>query len=208
MENATPQIKFQWWWVAVGAIVVLLLFVVSGYNALVTSRAELQKVRGDLQSVYQRRADLVPNLVSTVKGAVQAEESILTGVTEARSRATSININAADVTPEQMQKFYDAQTQLGGSLSRLLAVAESYPQLRSIQGFTDLQSQLEGTENRIAVARRDYNNAVKDYNVRVQTFPGALTAAMFGFKAEPYFEASPGSQSAPTVDFSSSSQSR
>ncbi|TAE22977.1 MAG: LemA family protein [Cytophagales bacterium] len=189
---------------AIIVIVVLALlgmYGCSSYNGLVGKDANVQEKWAQVQTQYQRRADLIPNLVRTVQGAANFEKSTLQAVIQARANATGINLNADQLTPENIQKFQAAQDQLSGSLSRLLAVAESYPQLRATQNFSDLQSQLEGTESRIAVSRNDFNSAVKEYNVSVRTFPANIFAGIFGFSVKGFFEASQAAQSAPTVDF-------
>jgi LemA protein len=174
-----------------------------GLNSVPTSEEQVNAAWGNLQSEYQRRADLVPNLVATVKANAQQEKSVLTEVTEARARATSINLSADDLSdPAKVKAFADAQNQLGGSLGRLLATFEAYPDLKSNQNFLALQSQLEGTENSILVARRDYNDAVRSYNTRIRTFPDAIGAKIFyGAKPKVPFEAAAGAQAAPKVDF-------
>jgi len=194
-----------------GAILILLvLFLVGaagfagcrGYNTLVTEDERVNQAWGDLQSQYQRRADLVPNLVSTVRGAADFEQQTLNDVVEARARATAINVTGSDLDdPETMERFFAAQQQLGGALGRLLAVTENYPQLRATEAFRDLQAQLEGTENRIAVARRDYNGAATQYNRKVRSFPTSLYAGAFGFERRATFEADAGAERAPTVQF-------
>ena len=182
-------------------IVVLIAIVLGGtYNSLVASRETVNKATGDLQSAYQRRSDLIPNLVNVVKGSADFEQDTLTQVVEARSKATGVQL-PDNATPEQMQAFQDAQGELSGALSRLLVTVEAYPNIKSTEAFRDLQVQLEGTENRINVARNDFNNVVRPYNQKVQTFPTNLVAGMFGFKTTPYFEAKEGAQDAPTVDF-------
>ncbi len=182
-------------------IVVLIAIVLGGtYNGLVASRETVNKATGDLQSAYQRRSDLIPNLVNVVKGSADFEQDTLTQVVEARSKATGVQL-PDNATPEQMQAFQDAQGELSGALSRLLVTVEAYPNIKSTEAFRDLQVQLEGTENRINVARNDFNNVVRPYNQKVQTFPTNLVAGMFGFKTTPYFEAKEGAQHAPTVDF-------
>jgi len=155
----------------------------------------------NVQSDYQRRADLIPNLVSTVKGAANFEQTTLTQVIEARAKATSVNINADNLTPEKVQQFQQAQGQLSSSLSKLLVVAEQYPQLQATQNFRDLQTQLEGTENRIKVSRNDFNTAVQDYNATARRFPNNIFAGMFGFKVKQGFTADAGSEKAPKVQF-------
>lgn len=174
------------------------------YNSLVTEDEQVEASWADVQSQYQRRADLVPNLVNTVRGAADFERETLESVTEARARATSINLSVDDLSdPAAMQQFQEAQSQLSGALSRLLAVSENYPQLRATDAFRDLQVQLEGTENRIATARRDYNRSVQSYNSAVRSFPTNILAGMTGFERRIPFEADEGAQQAPTVDFGS-----
>ncbi|MFL6754429.1 MAG: LemA family protein [Sphingomicrobium sp.] len=174
-----------------------------GINSVPTAEEQVNASWGNLQSEYQRRADLVPNLVNTVKGYAQQEKSVLTEVTEARAKATSIQLKADDLSdPAKVQAFQNAQAQLGGSLGRLLATFENYPDLKSNQNFLTLQAQLEGTENSILVARRDYNESVRQYNTRIRTFPDAIGAKVFyGAKAKVPFEASAAAQEAPKVDF-------
>ncbi len=156
---------------------------------------------GNVQSDYQRRADLIPNLVNTVKGAANFEQQTLTNVVEARAKATSIQLKADDLTPEKIQQFQAAQSQLTGALSRLLAVAENYPDLKANQNFRDLQAQLEGTENRIKVSRNDFNTAVQEYNSYIRKFPNNIYGNFMDFKAKGYFEAEAGADKAPAVDF-------
>ena len=176
----------------------------SAYNSLVAQEEQVEQAWADVETQYQRRADLIPNLVNTVRGAADFEQETLTSVTEARARATSINLTADDLSdPERVRQYQEAQAQLSGALGRLLAVSENYPQLRATESFRDLQAQLEGTENRITVARRDYNQAVTSYNTRVRSFPTALFAGVAGFERREPFEADPGAEQAPTVDFNS-----
>ena len=174
-----------------------------GVNSVPTAEEQVNAAWGNLQSEYQRRAELIPNLVATVKGYAQQEKSVLVEVTEARAKASSIQLNASDLSdPAKVQAFANAQGQLGGSLGRLLATIEAYPDLKSNANFLTLQSQLEGTENSILVARRDYNEAVRSYNVRIRTFPDAIGAKIFyGAKPKVPFEASAAAQAAPKVDF-------
>ncbi|HEU0310753.1 MAG TPA: LemA family protein [Sphingomicrobium sp.] len=174
-----------------------------GLNSVPTAEENVNAKWGNLQSEYQRRSDLIPNLVETVKGYAEQEKNVLTEVTEARAKATSVQINAADLDdPAKVRAFNNAQSQLGGSLGRLLATFEAYPDLKSNQNFLTLQSQIEGTENSILVARRDYNEAVQAYNTRIRTFPDAIGAKIFyGAKPKVPFEAAAGAQEAPTVDF-------
>ncbi|AYQ36069.1 MULTISPECIES: LemA family protein [Runella] len=185
-------------------IVVLAIFGMYGcstYNGLVSKDETVNNAWANVQSAYQRRADLIPNLVNTVKGAADFEKSTLTAVIEARSKATSIQLKPDELTPENMQKFQAAQDQLSGSLSRLLVSVEQYPQLKANQNFLELQAQLEGTENRIKVERDRFNEVVKGYNQSVRTFPANIFAGMFGFAQKGYFEASQAAQTAPTVKF-------
>jgi LemA protein len=185
-------------------IVVLAIFGMYGcstFNGLVSKDETVNNAWANVQSAYQRRADLIPNLVNTVKGAADFEKSTLTAVIEARSKATSIQLKPDDLTPENMQKFQAAQDQLSGTLSRLLVSVEQYPQLKANQNFLELQAQLEGTENRIKVERDRFNEVVKEYNQSARTFPSNIFAGMFGFAQKGYFEASQAAQTAPTVKF-------
>src|SRR5215208_1170864 len=170
-----------------------------GLNSVPTAEEQVNASWGNLQSEYQRRADLVPNLVNTVKGYAQQERTVLTEVTNARARATSVQLRADDLSdPAKVKAFADAQNQLGGSLGRLLATFEAYPDLKSNQNFLTLQAQLEGTENSILVARKDYNESVQAYNTRIRTFPDAIGAKIFyGAKAKVPFEAAAKAQAAP-----------
>lgn len=184
-----------------GVVVLIGLWIGGSYNSLVQQREKVVASFKNVETQYQRRADLIPNLVNTVKGSSNFEQQTLNQVVEARARATSVNVDASTATPEQVQQYVDAQNGVTGSLSRLLAVVENYPDIKSTAAYQDLLSQLEGTENRIQVARSDYNNTAQPYNARVQTFPTNVIAGMFGFDKRPYFEATPGSDKAPTVDF-------
>lgn len=191
-------------------LVVILLVAFAGcsgcntYNSLVAGDERVEQAWADVQTQYQRRADLIPNLVNTVRGAADFESETLESVVDARARATSINLSVDDLSdPAAMQRFQDAQSQLSGALSRLLAVSESYPELRATEAFRDLQVQLEGTENRISTARRDYNGAVQMYNTQVRRFPTNIVAGITGFDRRVPFEADEGAQQAPTVDFGS-----
>lgn len=192
---------------AVLALFAMFALAGCGLNSVPTAEEQVNAAWGNLQSEYQRRADLVPNLVATVKGYASQEKSVLIEVTNARARASSIQLNAGDLSdPAKVQAFQDAQNQLGGSLGRLLATYENYPDLKSNQNFLTLQTQLEGTENSILVARRDYNDAVRQYNTRIRTFPDAIGAKIFyGAKPKVPFEASAAAQTAPKVDFSTNS---
>ena len=185
-------------WIVLG---VLILIGIGGYNGLVGSRETVNKAWANVEGAYQRRADLIPNLVSTVKGVADFEKSTLTAVIEARAKATSVRIDPTNMTPEKLQEYQAAQSQVGGALSRLLAVSENYPQLRAVESFNQLQAQLEGTENRINEARRQYNEAAQSYNTSRAKFPRVILASLFGFKDRPYFEADKGSEKAPSVKF-------
>ncbi|HCR49727.1 MAG TPA: LemA family protein [Bacteroidetes bacterium] len=190
---------------AILAIVVVALFGMWGcsqYNGLVTTDSEVQTAWANVQSAYQRRADLVPNLVSTVKGAANFEQQTLTQVVEARAKATSIQLKAEDLNdPQKMQQFQQAQASLSQGLGRLMMVAENYPQLRATEAFVGLQSQLEGTENRINTERNRYNEVVQRYNVKVRSFPLVMFAGMMGFSAKQPFQADASAQNAPKVQF-------
>jgi LemA protein len=172
-----------------------------GYNKMVNLDENVKAKWNNVQSDYQRRSDLIPNLVSTVKGAANFEQKTLTDVIEARAKATSVNVSADNLTPDKVQQFQQAQGQLGGALSRLLVVAEQYPQLQATQSFRDLQAQLEGTENRIKVSRNDFNSAVQDYNSTVRRFPNNIFSGVFGFHVKEGFRAESGAEKAPKVQF-------
>ncbi|TCI93542.1 LemA family protein [Tenacibaculum sp. M341] len=182
----------------VGAIV---LWLISGYNGLVTLRNNAETAWSKVESSYQRRNDLIGNLVKTVQGAAEFEKSTLTDVINARAKATSVNINAGDLTPDKMAQFQQAQSGLSGALSKLLVSVERYPDLKANRNFLELQSQLEGTENRINVERNRYNDSVNIYDTKVDRFPGVLLASIFGFKQMPRYKSDPGSEKAPDVNF-------
>jgi LemA protein len=171
------------------------------YNSMVKGDENIKGKWGEVQTQYQRRSDLIPNLVSTVKGEANFEKGTLTEVTNARARATSIQVDPTKLTPEAIQKYQEAQGQLSTALGRLLVASENYPTLRANDAFRGLQVQLEGTENRISVARRDFNIAVQDYNSKIRSFPANITAKMFGFTEKGYFQAEAGSDKAPKVAF-------
>jgi len=172
-----------------------------GYNSMVTLDEQVQSQWAQVQNVYQRRADLVPNLVNTVKGAANFEQETLTKVIEARAKATSITVDASKLSPENIQKFQAAQGELSQSLSRLLVSVERYPELKANQNFLELQSQLEGSENRITVERQKFNEVTQEYNAKIRTFPNNLTANIFGFEKKGYFQAEAGTEKAPKVQF-------
>jgi len=172
-----------------------------GYNGMVDRDETVAKSWADVQTQYQRRSDLIPNLVSTVKGYADFEQKTLTDVIEARSKATSMNINADEITPKNIAKFQSAQSELSGALSRLLVTVERYPDLKANQNFLELQAQLEGTENRIAVSRQKFNESVQDYNSFIRSFPRVIYAGWFDFEKKGYFEADAGTENAPKVEF-------
>jgi LemA protein len=172
-----------------------------GYNSMVKLDEQVTSQWAQVENVYQRRVDLIPNLVSSVKGAANFEKETLTQVIEARSKATSINVDPTKLTPESIAQFQAAQGQLGQSLGRLLATVEACPELKANQNFLELQAQLEGTENRITVERQKFNTVTQEYNSTIRTFPNNLTAGMFGFKAKGYFQAEAGANKAPKVEF-------
>ena len=194
-----------------GVVLLLLLFIVviaalaiaGSYNRLVRLQQSVDQSWAQVQNVYQRRADLIPNLVNTVQGAANFEKSTLTEVTNARASVGRVQIdpNKAPTDPAQLQQFQAAQGELGNALSRLLVVVERYPELRANQNFLTLQAQLEGTENRISVERGNFNSSVQSYNVAVRTFPNNLVAGFFGFAQRPFFNAQPGAEKAPSVNF-------
>jgi LemA protein len=188
--------------------VVVGLALVSSYNGLVNTSQTVDKQWAQVQNVYQRRADLIPNLVSTVSGAANFEKSTLTEITQARASVGQVKIdpNTAPSDPAKLAEFQQAQAQLSGALSRLLVVSERYPELRATTNFRDLQAQLEGTENRITVERQKFNEAVQKFNTDVKSFPNVLIAGMFGFQTKPYFAAKEGSDVPPKVDFNFNSQ--
>ena len=188
-------------WIWIGVVALVAIFCYTSYNGLVTKEEGLDSAWSNVETQYQRRADLIPNLVNTVKGYAAHESETLGAVTEARARATSINLSASDLTPERLAAFQQAQADVRSALGRLIAVAENYPDLKANQNFLELQAQLEGTENRIAVARKDFNAAAQRYNVAVRRFPSNLIAGLFGFEKKPYFDASEGADEAPEVQF-------
>jgi len=191
----------------IGLIIVLAVLVIvgfmgcNGYNGLVKQDENVKKAWGNVQTEYQNRNDLVNNLVNTVKGAANFEQKTLTDVIEARAKATSVNVNAENLTPEKLAEFQAAQGQLSGALSRLLVTVEQYPQLRATENFTKLQGQLEGIENGIKNSRKVFNEAVNEYNTKVRSFPMNILGGMFGFKAQDGFKADPGAEKAPEVKF-------
>ena len=188
----------------VGVLVLCALIAIPMYNGLVKSQESVETAWADVESSYQRRADLIPNLVETVKGYAKHEQETLEGVIEARANATKVTIDGANMTPEDLQKYQAAQGDVTNALSRLIAVSEAYPDLKANENFKDLQTQLEGTENRINKARNDFNEVAKQYNTKRRTFPTSIIASIFGFGDKPYFQAQEGADKAPKVDFGTS----
>lgn len=188
-------------WIIIGVLVVLVLWVFSSYNGLVNKDEAVSSQWANVESQYQRRMDLIPNLVNTVKGYADFEQETLTKVIEARSNATAVKIDPSNITPEALAKFQHAQDGVSSTLGRLLVVMEKYPDLKANQNFLDLQAQLEGTENRIAVERQRFNETAQSYNTATRRFPGVVVASIFGFERRGYFESVEGAEKAPTVDF-------
>ena len=191
-------------WITIGVIVLAVVLIYSsfkGYNKMVAYNENVGEKWSQVENVYQRRADLIPNLVNTVKGYAEHEKQTLTDVIEARAKATSVNITPGNLNAASMQQFQQAQAGLQSALSKLMVVVEKYPDLKANQNFLELQAQLEGTENRIAVERKKFNEATKTYNVYIKKFPKNIFANMFGFDAKPYFEAIKGAEVVPTVEF-------
>lgn len=191
--------------ITLGVIVVLGFitynFFVGNYNQMIELNEEVSTAWANVETQYQRRADLIPNLVNTVKGFAEHEKEVLTAVTEARAKASSIQIDPSNLDATAIQNFQAAQGQIGSALSRLLVTVERYPDIKANQNFLELQAQLEGTENRIAVERKRFNDTVKAYNIFIQKFPKSIVANMNGFEKRPLFEAQEGTENAPKVDF-------
>ncbi len=188
------------------AVIVVIIFMIYGmfkstYNTMVQNGEQVDAQWAQVENVYQRRADLIPNLVNTVKGYAAHEQEVLTGVIEARAKATSVNLNAENLTEANMKAFQQAQEGLSSALSRLMVVVERYPDLKANQNFLELQAQLEGTENRITVERQKFNETTRVYNTYIKSFPQNMLAGMFGFAQKPYFQAAAGSEVAPKVEF-------
>ena len=194
--------KLSKWVIPVVVLVLLALWGISKYNGLVDIDQNVKSQWSQVENQYQRRSDLIPNLVNVVKGYATHERETLEGVITARSKATSTTINANDMDEATLKRFQQSQDALSSALSRLLVVAEKYPDLKANEQFLDLSKQLEGTENRIATARRDFNNAAQEYNTKRNKFPTVIIAGITGFRERPYFTAQAGSEVAPTVDFS------
>ena len=192
-------------WIVLAVVAVLLLLayssVKSSYNNMVTMQEGVTAQWSQVENVYQRRSDLIPNLVNTVKGYADFEKETLTQVIEARAKATAVNINPDKLDAQSLQNFQNAQSGLSSALSKLMVVVEKYPELKANQGFLDLQAQLEGTENRITVERQKFNQTAQTYNTFIRTFPKNIFAGMFGFEKKAYFEAEKGAEKAPQVKF-------
>ncbi len=187
--------------ISLAVVAVVVIWAVSAYNGLVKSEEGVKTAWSQVENVYQRRADLIPNLVATVKGYASHESSTLEGVVEARAKATQVTVSADDLTEEKIAEFQKAQGELGSALGRLMAISEAYPDLKANENFRDLQAQLEGTENRIATERKNYNQEAREYNTAIRVFPKNLIASIFGFQAKGYFEAQEGAETAPVVEF-------
>lgn len=187
--------------IIIAVVAAVVLWCITSYNGLVSKEENVDSQWANVESSYQRRSDLIPNLVETVKGYASHEKETLQGVIEARSKATSTQINAGDLTSENIQQFQAAQDQLSNALSKLMVVVERYPDLKANENFLQLQSQLEGTENRINVERNKYNEVAKSFNANIRKFPKNIIANMFGFEKKAYFEAQEGAETAPQVKF-------
>jgi LemA protein len=194
MENVKKYLP----WIILG---VLVLWGINAYNGMVSKDQVANEAWANVESAYQRRMDLIPNLVNTVKGYANFEQETLTRVIEARASATQVKVDPSNLTPEKLQEFQAAQSGVSSALGRLLVVAENYPDLKANQNFLDLQAQLEGTENRINVARNRFNETVREFNSSIKRFPGNLIAGMAGFQAKGFFEAQEGAEKAPEVKF-------
>lgn len=182
-------------------LAVIVVWGIGAYNSLVKNEEGVKSAWSQVENVYQRRADLIPNLVATVKGYATHESATLEGVVEARAKATQMTVNVDDLSEEKIAEFQKAQGELGSALGRLMAITEAYPDLKANENFRDLQAQLEGTENRIAVERKAYNQVAQEYNTSIRVFPRNIIASVFGFKVKGYFEAEEGAQTAPKVEF-------
>ena len=187
--------------VVVGVVLVLFFWFKNGYNSMVKEQECVQTAWSQVENVYQRRADLIPNLVNTVKGYAAHESQTLEGVVNARAKATQLTVDPENLTPEKLAAYQEAQGELGAALGKLLAIQENYPDLKANENFLALQSQLEGTENRISTERMKFNEAAKRYNVLIRVFPKSIIASLFGFEKMPYFQAKEGADVAPSVEF-------
>ena len=188
-------------WIIIAAIALLVIWGIGINNSMVTMEENVSKAWGNVENVYQRRADLIPNLVNTVKGYAQHESSTFESVVNARAKATSITVNPENMTAEQLKEFQQAQSEVGSALGRLIAIGEAYPELKANENFKELQAQLEGTENRIAVERKNFNEEAQKFNSYIRRFPQSIIANLRGFDKKPYFEAEEGANKAPLVEF-------
>lgn len=187
--------------IVLAVVAIVVFWAIGAYNGLVKSEEKVKTAWSQVENVYQRRADLIPNLVATVKGYASHESATLEGVVEARAKATQVSVSAEDLTEEKIAQFQKAQGELGSALGRLMAISEAYPDLKANENFRDLQAQLEGTENRIATERKNYNQEAREYNTAIRVFPKNLIASIFRFQAKGYFEAQEGAETAPVVEF-------
>ena len=189
------------WIIVLAVVAVVVLWGVRGYNGLVTADEGVKTAWSQVENQYQRRSDLIPNLVNTVKGYAAHESETLESVVAARAKATQVTLDAENMTPEAMSAYMSAQNEVSNALGRLMMIREAYPDLKANQNFIELQAQLEGTENRIAVERNRFNESARAYNTKIRKFPLSLVASIGGFEAKPYFEANEGAQNAPVVEF-------
>ena len=187
--------------IIIAVIAIVTIWAISGYNGMVNKEETVSNAWANVEAAYQRRADLIPQLVNTVKGYANHEKTTLDAVVSARTKATQMTVDVGELTEENIQKYQEAQGEVGAAIGRLLAITESYPELKANENFSELQAQLEGTENRINEVRKNYNASVKEYNVSVRKFPNNILAGMFGFEKRPYFEAQEGVENAPVVQF-------
>lgn len=195
MKKALP------WIVVLGVLAIIIFWGVGQYNSIVTAEESVETSWAQVENQYQRRSDLIPNLVNTVKGYAAHESQTLENVVNARAKATQITVDPTNITAEQLASFQQAQGELSAALGKLLTIREDYPDLKADKSFLELQSQLEGTENRITVARNNFNETARSYNTTIRRFPNNIIASMFGFEKKPYFEAQAGAEQAPTVQF-------
>ncbi len=187
--------------ILIAGIAIVAIWAVSGYNGMVNKEETVSNAWANVEAAYQRRADLIPQLVNTVKGYANHEKSTLDAVVSARTKATQMTVDVGELTEENIQKYQEAQGEVGAAIGRLLAITESYPELKANENFSELQAQLEGTENRINEVRKNYNASVKEYNVNVRKFPNNILAGMFGFERKAEFKAEEGASKAPEVNF-------
>ncbi len=187
--------------IVVAVVAIVVIWCITGYNSLVGMEENVNNQWANVETQYQRRSDLIPNLVNTVKGYATHEQETLEGVVEARSKATQIKVDPQNLTPEKLAEYQQAQGQLATALGKLLAITENYPDLKANQNFQELQAQLEGTENRITVARKNFNDAAREFNTSIRRFPKNILAGLFGFDKRTYFEAQEGAETAPSVEF-------